>query len=70
MSLNGCRARIEASMRELHRQWQVTRESWRDDKAREFQQDYVEDILSTVSTALPMLDDLDKFLAKVRKACE
>lgn len=70
MNLSGSRSRIDASARDLNRQWQRARESWRDEKAHEFGHQYIDEILSTVSTVLPVLDDLDKFLAKVRQACE
>lgn len=70
MNLTGCRARIDASARDLNREWQAAQESWRDEKAREFGHDYIEEILASVGATLPSLDELDKFLAKVRRACE
>lgn len=56
--------------RELIRNWQDTQEIWRDRKAKEFDQTYMQPLFDAADNAVAAMEDLDKLLAKLRKDCE
>jgi hypothetical protein len=62
--------KLTAITRELWAQWQQTKASWRDERCREFEQKYLEELLASVDRAAAVIDQLDKLLSKVRKDCE
>jgi len=70
MSLNASKSRLAALTKDLAARWRETREDWRDDRAREFEQRYMDDLLSSVTTALNSLDNLEKVLNRIRDDCE
>jgi hypothetical protein len=56
--------------KELSRKWDETKESWQDAKSAEFEQKFLFDLTSGVVRAVPVFDDLDKLIARVRNDCE
>jgi hypothetical protein len=62
--------RLAALTRELLNRWQQTRESWMDDKAREFEERYILELESLVRTATPSIVNLEEVIRKVRSDCE
>jgi len=70
MSLNHSKGRLVGLSRELLRVWQDTRESWRDEKAREFDSVYMQPMFDAVDHASAAIDDLDKVLQRLRQDCE
>lgn len=70
MSLNASKSRLAALTKDLAARWRETREDWRDDRAREFEQRYMDDLLSSVTTTLNSLDNLEKILNRIRDDCE
>jgi len=46
------------------------RGSWRDQKAAEFEEQYLAELSNTVNGALRALEDLDKVLHKIHADCE
>jgi hypothetical protein len=56
--------------KELSRKWEDTKESWQDAKSREFEQKYLLDLMASVDRAVPVFDDLDRLLSRVRSDCE
>ena len=62
--------KLSAVTRELWGQWQQTKGSWRDERCREFEQKYLEELVTSVDRAVTVIDQLDKLLSKVRKDCE
>jgi hypothetical protein len=70
MSLNAGKSRLAALTKDLTTHWRETRESWRDDRAREFEQRYMDDLLSGVTTTLNNLETLERILDKIRSDCE
>jgi hypothetical protein len=56
--------------KELSRKWEDTKESWQDAKSREFEQKYLLDLMASVERAVPVFDDLDKLLSRIRSDCE
>ncbi|MGC1481285.1 MAG: hypothetical protein WA771_12315 [Chthoniobacterales bacterium] len=70
MSLRSTAAALSEGSKELSRHWQDTRESWRDTKAREFSETYLEPIPTTVAKSVEAMAEIERFLKKVRAECE
>ncbi len=61
---------LEESVKELARNWEQTRQSWRDAKALEFQRTYLDKLPGIVSNARAIMEQTDLVLRKVRSDCE
>ena len=70
MSTRVSSANLEEAVKRLSAEWQQTRSSWTDAKAREFEHDYLEGLPGLVAQARTAVDEIDTFLRKVRIACE
>lgn len=70
MSLNASKSRLSALTKDLAGKWRETREYWRDERAREFEQRYMDDLLSSVTNTLNSIDKLEQTLNKIRSDCE
>lgn len=68
MNANG--SRLEAITRELWVQWQQTRQSWADDKSREFEQKYLQELVQSVDKSVAVIEQLDKLLTRIKRDCE
>jgi hypothetical protein len=63
-------AQLAALTKELLNRWQQTRESWMDDKAREFEERYMLELESMVRSATTSIANLEGVIRKVRSDCE
>ena len=70
MSMAGSRGLLTMVMRQLFSRWEQTRDSWRDQKAAEFEALYLSEVRDTVNTALRALEEIDRLLEKVHADCE
>lgn len=70
MSLNASKSRLSALTKDLAAKWRETREYWRDDRAREFEQRYMDDLLSNATNTLNSIDKLEQILNRIRGDCE
>jgi hypothetical protein len=70
MSLAASKSRLAALTKDLHARWRETRESWQDEKAREFEQRYMDDLLASVTHTLNSIDRLERILNQIRSDCE
>ena len=68
--MKGSGNKLSALTRELWAQWQQTKTCWQDERAQEFEQRYLEELVASVDRAVTVIDQLDKLLTKVRKDCE
>ena len=68
MNANG--SRLEAITRELWVQWQQTRQCWADDKSREFEQKYLQELVQSVDKSVAMIEQLDKLITRIKRDCE
>jgi hypothetical protein len=68
MSASG--ARLEALTKDLRVRWQHTKDQWSDDKSREFEQHFLEELFASVDRWLLVIDQLDKLMSKIKKECE
>ena len=70
MSLNASKSRLAALTKDLAAKWRETREYWRDDRAREFEQRYMDDLLTGVTNTLNNIENLERTISKIRSDCE
>ena len=68
MSATG--TRLAMLTQQLSQQWQNTKDYWRDAKCQEFERKYMEELTAGVDTAVTVIEQLDKLLAKIKKDCE
>jgi hypothetical protein len=50
--------------------WAEAKESWRDQKAADFESLYLSELGDSVNTALRALEDLDHLLEKIHADCD
>lgn len=50
--------------------WAVTKDSWRDAKALEFEKRFIEELMGGVNAAVTNIDSLERVLNQVRSDCE
>lgn len=70
MSLKASKAKLARASKDLATQWEQTRASWRDQKAREFEAKYISPLPDSISSAVAIIDELDAVLTKIRNSCE
>ena len=70
MSLSGNRSRLVAITKELSLKWDETKNYWKDDKSREFEQRYLQELLAHSDRAVTVIEKLDEILNRIRRDCE
>lgn len=70
MSVAGSRGLLTLATRQLMSRWEEVRNSWRDQKAADFEALYLSEVRDTVNTALRTLEEIDHLLEKVHADCE
>lgn len=70
MSLGGNRSRLVATTKELSLKWDDTKNYWKDDKSREFEQRYLQELFAHADRAVTVIEKLDEILNRIRKDCE
>lgn len=70
MSAQATKARLAGLLKQLHLQWELTRQSWADDKAREFNDRYMEELTAQFEKTLTALDALEGLIQRVKDDCE
>lgn len=70
MSLSGNRSRLVAVTKELSIKWDDTKTYWKDDKSREFEQRYLQELFAAADRAVTVIEKLDEMLNRIRKDCE
>ena len=70
MSVNASKSRLAALTKDLTARWRDTREDWRDQRAREFERQYMDDLLTGVTNALNQIDKLEQTHNQIRHDCE
>jgi hypothetical protein len=63
-------ANLAQAMKNLSLEWQQTRAEWRDAKAIEFDDTYLEVLPQQVARATAAIEELEILLKKVRRDCE
>lgn len=70
MSASASRGLLTLSTRQLLARWEETRNSWRDQKAADFESLYLSELRNSVNSALKVLEDLDHLLEKIHGDCD
>lgn len=70
MSSSGSRGLLVLATRQLLARWDETCESWRDQKAAEFESHYLSELRNQVNSTLKVLEDLDHLLEKIHADCD
>jgi hypothetical protein len=70
MSASGSRGLLTLATRQLMSRWEETRNSWRDQKAADFESLYLAELGHSVNSALKILEDLDQLLGKIHADCD
>ena len=70
MSLNASKSRLDSISKELFVQWEQTKNYWRDQKAIEFEQKYLDELFRLGDKTILIIEKLDEILKKVRSDCE
>ena len=70
MNVAGSASNLNEAYKELLAAWDQTRDHWRDAKAAEFGDKYIESLPVDIAKAITAMGDIDKILKKIRTACE
>ena len=70
MSESGSQGLLTLATRQLQARWSETRNSWRDQKATEFEDLYLAELSQRVNTTLRVLEELDHLLEKIHADCD
>ena len=70
MSLKASKAKLARAAKDLGSSWEATRHTWRDQKAREFESEFIAPLPDSISSAMAIIDELDAVLSKIKKHCE
>ncbi len=70
MSMSGSKGLLTLATRQLQARWQETRNSWRDEKAQEFEEIYLAELMMSMNSALRVIDELDQLLEKIHADCD
>lgn len=58
------------AVRDLSVAWQQAKTYWRDQKSKDFEEKYFEQLPNQVSQARTAMEEIDAFLRKVKNDCE
>lgn len=61
---------LAALTSDLARKWEGTRVHWNDAKSEEFERRYLDELVTSISRAGLVFEQLEKVLEKVRRDCE
>jgi uncharacterized membrane protein YdfJ with MMPL/SSD domain len=70
MSAAASRGLLTMATRQLMGRWDEVSNSWRDQKAADFETLYLAEVKDTVTAAIRTLEELDQLLEKVHAECE
>ncbi|WP_165252340.1 hypothetical protein [Paludisphaera soli] len=63
-------ARLQHAMKDLREKWDVTKEAWTDQVAKDFEKNHLDPVEGLARRAMIGMDKLAEELAKIRKACD
>jgi len=70
MSMSGSKGLLTLATRQLQARWGETCHSWRDSKAREFEELYLSELMTSMNSALRVIEELDHLLEKIHADCD
>jgi hypothetical protein len=63
-------ARLQHALKDLRQKWEITRESWDDQVARDFEKNHLDALQHLVKHTIVGMDKLSETLAKIRRQCQ
>lgn len=70
MSTRVSSANLDEALKKFMAEWDTVRASWTDSRARDFAQEYLDDLPNLVAQTRTAVDEIDALLRKVRASCE
>ena len=70
MSAVGSKGRLLGASKELSLKWEETKNHWRDEKSRDFERKYLQELFAGMDKTITVIEKLDELLKKVRSDCE
>lgn len=70
MSNSASGARLVALTRELMNKWHQTRNHWRDAKAQEFEQRFMDELEHAANATSLGIENLERIIRKIKTDCE
>ena len=70
MSAKESGANLIQALKELNLKWTEARSHWHDQKALQFQRDYLEELPDHVQRTMGVMQEIDVLLKRVRSECE
>jgi hypothetical protein len=70
MSIGANGKTIAQATKELSLRWAETAEAWKDARSLEFERQHLVELTESVNRAVPVFDDLEKLISRVRSDCE
>lgn len=70
MSASGSRGLLTLATRQLFSRWEEARNSWRDQKAEEFENLYLHEISQNLNSTLRSMEELEQLLEKIHADCD
>lgn len=68
--MTGSSNRLMSLTKELVRDWEQTKQFWNDDKSREFEKLFINELVTGAGQATNSMEILEQVLNKVRSECE
>lgn len=68
--MTSSKAKLLDATRQIQARWEQTRVHWLDQKAADFEEQFIAPLTHDVHTALRAIDELDKLLHHVHADCE
>jgi hypothetical protein len=63
-------SRLQHAFKDLREKWDITRESWDDQVARDFEKNHLDTLEHLVNHAIVGMDKLSEALGKIRRQCQ
>ena len=70
MSAVGSKGRLLGASKELSLKWEETKNHWRDEKSRDFERKYLQELFAGMDKTITVIEKLDELLKRVRSDCE
>lgn len=70
MSIESSASNLLQAFKDLRREWEETREYWRDAKREEFDRKFLEHLPADIGRAGTAMKELDTILKRIRENCE
>jgi hypothetical protein len=68
--MSGAGSRLNALTRDLANRWRMTKASWGDRKAEEFEHKYLDELNASVDRAVQVIEQLERLAHKIKNDCE